>query len=247
MQTALRSLRSSEKEDDMTAKQKKSNAKIKVFLVDDHPIVRRGFQLLIGLEPDIMVCGEAESGPEALEKILALKPDLATVDLTLKASSGLELIKQLHIDCPKLKTLVFTMRDESVYAERALRAGASGYITKEEGTEKAIEAIRQLMKGKHFVSENVAAKMMDRMVGRGSAEKVSLESLTDRELEVLEMLGNGMGSREIAETLHLSIKTIESHREHIKEKLGLKRATELVNYAFTWARGERSGSQHKKP
>ena len=130
-----------------------ANSKVRVFLVDDHPIVRRGFQLLLGMEPDLMVCGEADSGPAALQKILALKPDVAIVDLSLKASSGLELIKQLRAQALKLKLLVFTMRDEGIYAERALRAGADGYITKEEGTEKAIEAIRVLMQGKRYLSD----------------------------------------------------------------------------------------------
>src|SRR5512136_1079872 len=138
-----------------------SRGKTRIFLVDDHPIVRRGFQLLLSLEPDLMVCGEADSGPAALQKILALKPDVVIVDLSLKGSSGLELIKQLRAQGLKLKLLVFTMRDEGIYADRALRAGADGYITKEEGTEKAIEAIQQLVQGKRYVSEKLAAKMMD--------------------------------------------------------------------------------------
>ncbi len=221
----------------MITKKKSGVGKTRVFLVDDHPIVRRGFQLLIGLEPDLMVCGEADSGPAALERILAVKPDVAIVDLSLKASSGLELIKQLRAQGLALKLLVFTMREEGIYAERALRAGADGYITKEEGTEKAIAAIRLLMEGKRYVSDKLAEKMMDRLVGGGADDETSIESLSDRELEVLELIGNGLSSREIAAKLHLSIKTVESHREHIKSKLGLTRATELVNYAFTWARG----------
>ena len=216
--------------------------KYRVFLVDDHPIVRRGFQLLISLENDLMVCGEADSGPAGLEKILQTRPDVAIVDLTLKTSSGLELIKQLHIHCPKLKVLVFSMRDEGVYAERALRAGAHGYITKEEGTEKAIEAIRVLMAGRRFLSERMSARMMDKMLGGAQTEN-SLDSLSDREMEVLELIGNGSSSRQIAERLHLSIKTVESHREHLKTKLGLTRSSELVNYAFTWA--HESGKDNK--
>jgi DNA-binding NarL/FixJ family response regulator len=209
--------------------------KYRVFLVDDHPIVRRGFQLLISQESDLIVCGEADSGPTAFEKILQTKPDVAIVDLTLKTSSGLELIKQLHINCPKLKVLVFSMRDEGVYAERALRAGAHGYITKEEGTEKAIDAIRVLMTGKRFLSERMSARMMDKMLGGGSQTDGALDALSDREMEVLELIGTGSSSRQIADRLHLSIKTVESHREHLKSKLGLKRSSELVNYAFTWA------------
>ena len=215
-----------------------SRAKVRVFLVDDHPIVRRGFQLLLGMEPDLMVCGEADTGSAALQKILTLKPDVAIVDLALKAGSGLELIKQLRAQGMKVKLLVFSMRDEGIYAERALRAGADGYITKEEGTERAIQAIRVLMEGKRYLSERITERMMDTLAGNGPETGATIESLTDRELEVLELLGKGLGSRDIAEKLHLSIKTIESHREHIKAKLGLTRATELVTYAFNWFRDQ---------
>ena len=199
--------------------------------------------MLLGLERDLTVCGEADSGPVALQKILALKPDVAIIDLSLKSSNGLELIKQLRPQCPELKILVFSMRAEGLYAERALRAGANGYITKEEGTEKAIESVRLLMQGKTCLSQHLAEAMMARMTGQNPTGAASLESLSDRELEVLELVGNGLGSREIAEKLQLSIKTIESHREHIKTKLGLTRAAELVNYAFNWFHGERADSR----
>jgi DNA-binding NarL/FixJ family response regulator len=222
----------------MTAKRGVAHSKIRIFLVDDHPIVRRGFQLLFALEPDLMVCGEADSGPTALQKILALKPDVAIVDLSLKASTGLDLIKQLRSQGSPVKLLVFTMRDEAMYAERALRAGADGYITKEEGAEKAIQAVRLLMEGKRYLSEKLAEKMMDALTGSTSRAAGAIGSLTDRELEVLELIGDGLGSREIAQKLHLSIKTIESHREHMKTKLGLSRANELVSYAFNWFHGE---------
>jgi DNA-binding NarL/FixJ family response regulator len=216
---------------------KNTQNRARVFLVDDHPIVRRGFQLLISLEPDLSVCGEADSGPAAFEKMVSLKPDVAVVDLALKSSSGLELIKQARPQLPDMKILVFTMRAESLYAERALRAGANGYITKEEGAEKAIEAIRLLIQGKPYFSPQLAGFMMARLSGK-AMDRVPFESLSDRELEIMEMIGNGLGSREIAENLHISIKTIESHREHIKAKLGLKRASELVNYAFSWVHGK---------
>ncbi len=222
----------------MSAKRTVASSKIRVFLVDDHPIVRRGFQLLLGIERDLMVCGEADSGPAALEKILALKPDVAIVDLALKGGSGLELIKQLRAQGLKLKVLVFSMRNEGIYAERALRAGADGYIAKEEGTEKAIQAIRLLMQGKRYLSHELAEKIMNSLVGDSPGADGAVESLSDRELEVLELIGNGLGSREIAQKLHLSIKTVESHREHIKTKLGLRRATELVSYAFNWFHSE---------
>ena len=142
-----------------------TNSKIRVFLVDDHPIVRRGFQLLLGMEPDLMVCGEADSGPAALEKIIALKPDVAIVDLSLKASNGLELIKQIRAQSLKLKLLVFTMRDEGIYAERALRAGARGYIMKQEGGQKFLQAIRQVLSGRVFVSEKMSARILENFSG----------------------------------------------------------------------------------
>jgi len=210
-----------------------TNPKVRIFLVDDHPIVRRGFQLLLAMEPDVTVCGEADSAPVALEKILALKPDVAIVDLALKSGSGLELIKQLRAQNATLKILVFTMRGEVFYAERALRAGANGYITKEEGTEKAIEAIRLVMKGKLYVSSQLADTMIARMTGN-SKGATPTETLSDREIEILELVGKGLGSQQVAKTLGISIKTVESHREHIKTKLSLKSASELVSYAFNW-------------
>jgi DNA-binding NarL/FixJ family response regulator len=175
-----------------------------------------------------------------LQQILALKPDVAIIDLSLKGGSGLELIKQLRAQALKLKVLVFSMRDEGIYAERALRAGPDGYITKEEGTEKAIQAIRLLVQGKRYLTDKMAEKMMDTLMGKSFGPAGGIASLSDRELEVLELIGEGLGSREIAEKLHLSIKTIESHREHIKAKLGLTRATELVSYAFNWSHGEQA-------
>jgi DNA-binding NarL/FixJ family response regulator len=213
-------------------------SKTRIFLVDDHPIVRRGMQLLISLEPDLMVCGDAESAPVALEKILAVKPDLVVIDLALTTGSGLDLIKQLRSQDSKVKLLVFSMRDEGVYAERALRAGANGYITKAEGTDRALEAIRLILQGKNVVSEKISAKMVERIASGGAPGQTALELLSDRELEVLEMIGEGQGSREIADQLGLSLKTVESHREHIKAKLGLNSASELVRYAINWGRSK---------
>jgi DNA-binding NarL/FixJ family response regulator len=212
-----------------------STNKVRVFLVDDHPIVRRGFQLLLGMERDLAVCGEAESESAALQKILALKPDVVIVDLALKSGSGLDLIKQIRAHFRQMKILVFSMRAENIYAERALRAGANGYITKEEGTERATEAIRLLMQGKTCFSQSLGESMMARLTGKSASKAVaSFESLSDRELDVLERIGSGHGSREIGKMLNVSIKTVESHREHIKIKLGLKNASELVSYAFNW-------------
>jgi len=218
----------------MPAKQNPETGKIRVFLVDDPPIVRRGFQMLFSRQPDLLACGEADNGPAALEKILALKPHVAIVDLVLKVGNGLDLIKQLRAQRLNIKLLVFTMRNDALHAELALRAGADGYITKEEGPEKVIEAIRLAMQGHRYVSPELAEKMVSQMTGRGSAAESPAEQLGERELEVLDLIAQGLGSREIANALHLSIKTVESHREHIKIKLQLKKASELVNYAYNW-------------
>lgn len=219
----------------------KASLRARVFLVDDHPIVRRGFQLLVGMESDLVICGEAESATTALSQIQQLKPDLAIIDLALKSSSGLDLIKQLRSICPEVKLLVFTMHDEPLYAERVLKAGAHGYITKEEGTEKAIEAVRKLLTGKAYVSDHVRERMVEAMTGFSKATNAgTLESLSDREIQVLELIGSGVGSAEIAKRLNLSVKTVESHREHIKTKLGLRRAPELVRYAYNWVMSRRN-------
>lgn len=197
--------------------------------------------MLVGMESDLVICGEAESATTALSQIQQLKPDLAIIDLALKNSSGLDLIKQLRSICPEIKLLVFTMHDEPLYAERVLKAGAHGYITKEEGTEKAIEAVRKLLTGKAYVSDHVRERMVEAMTGFSKATNAgTLESLSDREIQVLELIGSGVGSAEIAKQLNLSVKTVESHREHIKTKLGLRRAPELVRYAYNWVMSRRS-------
>ncbi len=220
-------------------KKPKVSQKARVFLVDDHPIVRRGLQVLMSLESDLTVCGEADNRAAAIDQIGKLRPDVAVVDLALKNSSGLELVKDLRVQFPQIKVLVLTMHDEPMYAERVLKAGAHGYVTKEEGSEKALEAIRSLLNGKPYLSGRLADRMLETMTGFAKSKTAgTVESLSDRELEILELIGRGLGSAEIAQRLKLSVKTIESHREHIKAKLGLQRATELVQYAFNWARRE---------
>jgi DNA-binding NarL/FixJ family response regulator len=209
--------------------------------VDDHPIVRRGLAMLIGTEKDLVVCGEADDAPAALEQVQKLLPDLAVIDLSLKASSGLELVKQVRTMCPDVKVLVFTMHDEPMYAERVLRAGAHGYVTKEEGAERALEAMRQLMQGRPFITGRLADALLTTLTGFGKGKGDSnLERLTDREFEVLGLIGNGLSSSEIAQRLKLSVKTIESHREHIKSKLGLQKANQLVQYAFNYVRSSQN-------
>lgn len=209
--------------------------KFRILLVDDHPIVRQGLAELINNEKDLCVCGTAEDLNKALEAIEALKPDLVIVDISLRGSNGIELLKNIKVRYPKMLVLMLSMHDESLYAVRALRSGASGYIMKQEATEKVLTAVRQVLRGEIYLSEKMEKKMMQQLVGGRAARTGSpLEDLSDRELEVFNLIGQGHGTRQIAEELHLSIKTIESHRAHIKEKLNLKNATELVQYAIQW-------------
>jgi DNA-binding NarL/FixJ family response regulator len=215
----------------MPAKKSKS----RILLVDDHPIVRQGLAELIDHEKDLSICGTAEDIHKALDLVTELKPDLVIVDISLRGSNGLELLKNIKVRYPKQVVLMLSMHDESLYAVRALRAGAAGYVMKQEATETLITAIQQVLRGEIYLSERMEKKMMQQLVGGPSARTGSpLEDLSDRELEVFNLIGQGHGTRQIAEELHLSIKTIESHRAHIKEKLNLKNATELVQHAIQW-------------
>ena len=215
--------------------------KARVLVVDDHPIVRQGLVQLINQEEDLVVCGDAENAHKALEVIKLVNPDVAVIDISLKSINGLELIKNIKVDYPKLPILVLSMHDESLYAERALRAGAKGYIMKQEATENMLMALRRVLKGEIYVSEKMGAKMLHQLVaGRPDTGTSPLDRLSDRELEVFQLIGQGLGTRQIAEELHLSVKTIESYREHIKEKMKLKNATELVQHAVQWVKTEAS-------
>jgi DNA-binding NarL/FixJ family response regulator len=207
---------------------------IRVLLIDDHPIVRYGFARLLAAESDLVVCAESVDAPGALEA-LESKPDVAVVDLSLGATSGLDLIAELKQRVPQLAVLVVSMHDEVLYAERALRAGAAGYVMKFEATEKIVKAIRTVASGGVFVSESVSARLVQRAVSPERAQKSLLEILSDRELHVFELLGRGFGTRAIAEQLHVSIKTIESYRARLKEKMNLRSGTELVRFAVRWA------------
>jgi len=205
----------------------------KIFIVDDHPVLREGLAQLIDQQKDISICGQFEDGSTAFESIATLKPDLALVDISLKGSNGIELLKNIKTNYPKLLVLVLSMHDESLYAERALRAGAAGYIMKQEATEKVLEAIRKVLAGQIYLSEKISTKLMHQLVSGHTPGNGSLmDRLSDRELEVFGLIGQGRGTRQIAEQLHLSVKTIESHRAHIKEKLNLNNATELVHRAI---------------
>lgn len=208
----------------------------RVLIVDDHPLVRKGIVTLIGQERDLEVCGEADEMPAAISLIREVLPDIVIVDLSLKAGNGLELVKHVHSAHPDVKMLVCSMHDESLFAERCLRAGANGYLNKEEASERVIEAIRTIRSGKAFLSEQLADRLLARVVGGDDPlQRSPIENLTDRELEVFGLIGQGLTTRQIAERLHLSHKTIESYRENIKTKLSLKNAAELSRHAVQWA------------
>ncbi|MDQ8184542.1 response regulator transcription factor [Pelagicoccus sp. SDUM812002] len=208
---------------------------IRVFIVDDHPLVRQGLTQIIGGQEDFEVCGEAEDSSSAMRGIEKSNPDVVIVDISLQGNNGLELIKNLKAIHEKLPILVFSMHDESIYAQRALRAGAKAYVMKKESSEKIIEAIRKILKGEIYVSPRVADQVLHQIVNGPSNSSASpVDRLTDRELEVVQLIGRGLSTREIAESLHLSVKTIESHRAHVKEKLNLRNATELVQFSVQW-------------
>jgi DNA-binding NarL/FixJ family response regulator len=210
--------------------------KSKVFLVDDHAIVREGLTLLIDREPDLFVCGDADEAGSALRRIEEMKPDLIIVDISLHGPDGLDLLKNIRARDAHLPVLILSMMDESVYAERALRAGASGYIMKQEATEQVLTAIRRILDGEIYVSEAIANRMLHRFIGGGQIGKQSfIADLSDRELEVFRLIGQGHGTRQIAEELHISVKTVESYQGHIKEKLSLRNARELVQLAIQWS------------
>jgi DNA-binding NarL/FixJ family response regulator len=211
-----------------------SLSKRKIFLVDDHPLVREWLMNLINQQPDLMVCGEAGSGPEACQRITRLKPDIAVVDISLAEGSGIEVIRDIRVLAPKTEVIVLSMHDESLYAERALRAGARGYVMKRETTKKIITAIRQVLEGKLYVSEKFAAAITARLMQGKKTADSPVEQLSDRELEVFRMLGAGVETRQIGESLHISMKTVQVYCARIKEKLGLANATELLREAMRW-------------
>lgn len=217
----------------------------RVIIVDDHPLIRRGFVQLINAEQDLEVVGEAAGAAEALNVIEKEKPDLVMVDISLKDGSGIELIKQIKIRNKHVKMLVSSMHDELLFAERVIRAGALGYIQKEEATEQVIKAIRQVLRGKMYLSERMSDRMLHSVVsGDGTSEQSPIESLSNRELEVFELIGEGLTTRKIAQRLHLSVKTIETHRDNIKRKLSLDTNVELIRRAVQWNLEQGGGQPH---
>jgi len=214
-------------------------SKHSVLIVDDHPVVRQGLAQLINQEKDLEVRGHAEDAFQAMQVIKDIQPDMVIVDLSLKDTSGMDLIKDMKIRYPNLPILILSMHDESLYAERALRAGAKGYIMKHEATERVITAIRRVLAGQIYVSDTMAAKMVSKLATGAASQSVSpVECLSDRELEVFRLIGDGRKTRDVADKLHLSVKTIETYRAHIKEKLGFKDGNELFRFAVEWVNSE---------
>jgi DNA-binding NarL/FixJ family response regulator len=210
-----------------------------VFIVDDHPVVRQGFIQLIDQEPDLAVCGEAADVREARAVLMRLNPDIVILDLSLRDSDGLELIKDIRSKYPHLPVLVLSMHDESIYAERLLSSGANGYIMKQAAGDQLIAALRRVLAGGIYVSEQVGASMIERFAGAGRKHTMDpIERLSNREVQVLNLIGRGKTTREIAQDLNLSVKTIESHRQRIKKKLSLETSPRLVQFAVNWYAGQ---------
>jgi DNA-binding NarL/FixJ family response regulator len=218
----------------MTAKGKQ-NTKSRILIVDDHPMTRQGLATLIEHQPDWAVCFEAQNAEQALEAIAKTKPDLVLVDISLPGKSGLELIKDIRALHEHLPVLVISMHDESLYVERVLRAGARGYVPKHSGAVKIVEAIRAVLNGRIYVSEEMSAHLLEQLGGRSSQQMRSpVEQLSDREFEVFELIGQGLSAHDIAQRLFLSAKTVDAHRANIKEKLKIKTTAELIAYAARW-------------
>ena len=207
----------------------------KVMIVDDHPVFRHGVSQLIGTLPEIDVCGEAENAMAALDTMRRLNPDLVLMDVSMPGTNGIELVKLMLAERPRLSILVVSMHDESLYALRALRAGAKGYVMKQQALENILDAVRKVMSGGIYVSPQFSERLVFKAVQNHDTDLgLPVDKLSDRELEVLQFMGKGLGTREIADKLHLSIKTIETHRTHIKEKLGFKTADEMTKFATEW-------------
>ena len=224
----------------MNSRKKAARAPTRILIVDDHPMMREGLAQLIGQQPDMMVCGEAGEAGDAVEQVGRLKPDLVLADITLPGRNGLELIKALPaLDAP-VPVLVISMHDESFYAERVLRAGGRGYVMKQEGGKRIVDAIRQVSAGQIAVSEKMSGRILEIFSGRPPAGgKSAVENLTGRELEVFQRIGQGMGTKELAQELRVSPKTIQVHRANIKAKLQVNSMTELIHYAVRWLESEK--------
>ena len=214
---------------------KPSTKQARIFIVDDHPICREGLAVIIRQQPDMILCGEADTAANAFEQIPRAKPDIVLTDIGLPGKSGLELLKDLHAILPGLPVLVISMHDEGLYAERALHAGARRYIMKQEVREKIVQAITRVLGGQVYVSEKISAGILDRIVSPVSKSATSpVGNLTEREFEVFRFLGAGQDGHQIASSLHLSLKTVNVHKTHIREKLGLKNSIAVIHFATRW-------------
>jgi DNA-binding NarL/FixJ family response regulator len=213
---------------------KESSVPVRLLVVDDHPIVRMGIRQMVANEPGLAICGEAESASEALELLKSSKPDLALVDLSLEDGSGLDLIRAFREVSPDTRVLVLSMHDEALFAERALRAGARGYIMKQEAIGGLVHAIQEVLAGRRYVSQRMSQHLLERLGHEAAVTESRLGNLTDRELEVFSLIGRGLSTAAIADRLHVSIKTVETYRSNIKTKLHLKDATDLIRFAATW-------------
>lgn len=217
-------------------------AKKSVLVVDDHPLMRQGLALLINQQQDMQVCGEAQEAQAAMHAIAQRRPDIMILDISLNGPDGLDLLKTIRASDPDLPVLILSMHDEAIYAERALRARANGYIMKQEATEKVLIAVRRILNGEVYLSDRMSNKMLQQYIGGAPTMIQSrIASLSDRELEVFRLIGEGRGTREIAEELHLSIKTVETYQAHIKDKLSLRSGRELIQHAIQWKINEKSG------
>ena len=217
--------------------------KTRIYIVDDHPLVRRGLITLIDAEPDMEVCGQAEDASKATSDIMKIRPNLVIADISLKGNSGIELIKNIKAFDPSIQVLVLSMHDESVYALRVLKAGARAYVMKNDMIEKVLAAIRRIRTGQLYVSDNVASQMLNQIVsGRPENAESPVSGLSDRELEIVTLIGSGFPTREIASKLHISVKTVETHRAHIKRKLNLRNAMQLVQFCVRWTEEKNNGS-----
>jgi DNA-binding NarL/FixJ family response regulator len=214
----------------------KAKKRSRVLIVDDHPAVREALALRIGRQPDLEVCGEAADTSEALRLVAEARPDVAVIDISLKTGNGIDLIRRVRDRDDRVRMLVWSMHSESLYAERALRSGAMGYITKDQATDRIVEAIRRVLEGKVWLSEAMAEQMLQRAVGAGrhEAKHSPLDALADRELDVFRLIGQGVKTAEIAERLHLSVKTVETYRDRIRQKLDLEDGAKLTHYATNW-------------
>jgi DNA-binding NarL/FixJ family response regulator len=218
----------------MTIQSETPTAKARILIVDDHPVVREGLAMHLAAQRDLEVCGEAEDLPGALALLTSARPDVAIVDISLKNSNGIDLIRRIKDRNVSVRILVWSMYPENLYAERVLRAGAHGYLNKGQATHHVLEAVRAILQGQVYVSAQLANRLLYQVVGRKPAQRLTIDSLSDRELEAFQLLGEGMTTELIAERMHVSPKTIETYRARIKEKLGISNRTELIQRAAQW-------------